>query len=101
MNRRNKCLLGFSIIYWVVVLIGIALFAASFQKVPLEHYGLKAYFFSPNVNPYAYIPGLYDVGVGYYFITIPSTKQYLLDNNVTVINKNLEKIIVKYSLVYR
>ena len=101
MNRRNKWLLGFSIIYWVIVLIGITLFAASFQKVPLENYGLKTYFFSPNVNPVYYIPGLYNVGVGYYFINIPSTKQYLLDNNVTVINKNLEKINVIYSLVYR
>jgi len=101
MNRRNKWLLGFSIIYWVLVCIGITLFAVAFQKVPLENYGLKTYFFSPNVNPLYFIPGLYNIGVGYYFITIPSTKQYLLDNNVTVINKNLEKINVKYSLVYR
>jgi len=79
MNRRNKWLLGFSIIYWVLVIMGVVLFAVSFQKVPLENYGLKTYYFSPNVNSVYYLPGLYDTGVGYYFITIPSTKQYLLD----------------------
>lgn len=89
MNRRNKWLLGFSIIYWFLVIVGIVLFSVSFQKVPLEKYGLKTYYFSPNVNSVYYLPGLYDIGVGYYFITIPSTKQYLLDKSVTVINKNM------------
>jgi hypothetical protein len=89
MIKRNKWLLGFSIIYWILVIVGIVLFSVSFQKVPIETYGLKTYYFSPNINPVYYIPGLYDIGVGYYFITVPSTKQYILDNSLVVINKNL------------
>ena len=82
-------MLGFSIIFWIVVIMGVILNAVSFQKVPLETYGLRAYYFSPSVDSTYYIPGLYNVGVGYYFITFPSSKQYVIDSRVQVINKNL------------
>lgn len=89
MIRRTKYLLVFSIIYWAIAIIGIALFSVSFQKVPIGYYGLKANYFNPNVDSNYYTPGLYDVGVGYYFILFPSTKQYLVDNKVPIINQNL------------
>ena len=89
MIRRHRWWLGFSIIYWLVVLLGVVLNSLALQKVPIEHYGLRAYFFSPTIDQSYYIPGLYDIGVGYYFITFPSSKQYVLDNKVSVINQNL------------
>jgi len=89
MLRRHKWLLGFSIVYWVIVMAGIALFSVSFQKVPIGKYGLKANYFSPNIESIYYTPGLYNAGVGFYFILFPSAKQYMLDNRVAVINKNL------------
>lgn len=101
MIRRNKWLLGFSLIYWLLIIMGVILNILSLKKVPLENYGLRAYFFSPNVDPNYYIPGLYNIGVGYYFITFPSSKQYVIDNKVSVINKNLEPVEVTYSFTYR
>lgn len=101
MIRRNKYLLVFSIIYWLVVIIGVALFAVSFQKVPIGSFGLRANFFSPDINPLYYTAGLYNAGVGYYFILFPRTKQCLIDNRVTVINKNLQKLSVTYTICYR
>ena len=86
MQRRTKYLLVYSIIYWIIVIIGIALFSVSFQKVPISTY---------------YTSGLYDVGVGYYFINFPSIKQQIIDNQVDIINQNLEKLTVTYSLFYR
>lgn len=101
MIRRTKYLLVFSLIYWLVVIVGVVLFSVSFQKVPIGYYGLKANFFSPDISADYYTPGLYDAGVGFYFILFPSTKQFLLDNKVTVINQNLQKLVVTYTLCYR
>lgn len=101
MIRRNKWLLRFSIIYWLLILFGMLLNGLSLKKVPIETYGLRAYFFSPTVDASYYLPGLYNPGIGYYFITFPSSKQYVLDTQVSVINKNLEKIEVTYSFCYR
>lgn len=101
MIRRNKWLLGFSIVYWLIIIMGAILNIFALRKVPLETYGLRAYSFSPNVSPVYYTPGLYNIGVGYYFITFPSSKQYVLDNKVIVTNKNLEKLQVTYSFCYR
>jgi hypothetical protein len=101
MQRRTKYLLVFSIIYWLIVFIGIALFSVSFQKVPVSHYGLRANYFNPTIDPTYYTSGLYDVGVGYYFINFPSTKQQIIDDSVTIINQNLEKLTITYSLFYR
>ena len=89
MIRRHKWLLRFSIIYWLIIILGVVLNALALKKVPIESYGLRTYFFSPNVDPVYYTAGLYNIGVGYYFITFPSSKQYLLDNRVSVINQNL------------
>lgn len=89
MIRRNKYILVFSIIYWLVAIVGIVLFSVSFQKVPIGSYGLKANYFSPTIDPTYYSSGLYDIGVGNYFILFPSTKQYLVDNKVSIINQNL------------
>lgn len=89
MIRRNKYILVFSILYWLVAITGIVLFSVSFQKVPIGYYGLKANYFNPNVDPQYYSPGLYDAGVGFYFILFPSAKQYIVDNKVSIINKNL------------
>lgn len=101
MIRRNKYILVFSIIYWLIALIGVVLFSVSFQKVPIGYCGLKANYFSPKIESSFYSPGLYDIGVGYYFILFPSTRQYLVDNQVAIINQNLEKLIVTYTLVYK
>lgn len=101
MIRRTKYLLVFSIIYWVIVIVGIILFSVSFQKVPIGSYGLKANYFNPDINPLYYTAGLYNTGIGFYFILFPSTKQYLLDNKVTIINQNLQKLVVTYTLCYR
>ncbi|EFX61254.1 hypothetical protein DAPPUDRAFT_340344 [Daphnia pulex] len=101
MIRRTKFLLAFSIVYWLVVIVGVVLFSVSFQHVPIGSYGLKANFFKPDISPLYYTPGLYDAGVGFYFILFPSTKQCLIDNRVTVINRNLQKLAVTYSLCYR
>ncbi len=89
MIKRYKYYLVFSIIYWLVTLSGVALFSVSFQKVPVGHYGLKTNYFSPEINPVYYVPGLYNTGVGFYFILFPSSKQYVVDNKVSVINLNL------------
>lgn len=101
MQRRTKYLLVYSIIYWIIVIIGIALFSVSFQKVPISNYGLRANYFNPTIDSTYYTSGLYDVGVGYYFINFPSTKQQIIDNQVDIINQNLEKLTVTYSLFYR
>lgn len=89
MLRRTKFILGFSLIYWGIVIVGIILFSVSFQKVPIGYFGLKANYFNPNVVSTYYTPGLYDIGVGFYFILYPSAKQYLIDNKINVINQNL------------
>lgn len=47
MIKRNKWLLGFSVVYWLAVVLGVVLNALALQKVPLESYGLRAYFFNP------------------------------------------------------
>jgi len=101
MIRRHKWLLRFSIIYWLIIILGVVLNILALQKVPLESYGLRTYFFSPSVDPLYYTSGLYNIGVGYYFITFPSSKQYVLDNRISVVNQNLEKIDVKYTFCYR
>ena len=101
MIRRHKYILVFSIIYWFIAFSGIALFSVSFQKVPLGHYGLKTNYFSPQIDPNYYLQGLYNTGVGYYFVLFPSTKQYVTDKTLTIINKNLERVNVTYSLIYR
>lgn len=101
MIRRNKYLLVFSIIYWLVVVAGVILFSVSFQRVPIGYYALRANSFSPDISPVYYTSGLYDAGVGYYFILFPSTKQCLIDNRVGVINQNLQKLTVTYTLCYR
>lgn len=101
MIRRTKYLLVFSIVYWLVVIVGVILFSVSFQKVPIGSYGLKANFFNPDVDPNYYVPGLYNTGVGFYFILFPSTKQCLLDNKVAIINQNLQTLTVTYTLCYR
>jgi len=101
MIKRYKYILVFSIIYWLVVIIGVILFSVSFQKVPIGSFGLRANFFSPDISPVYYTAGLYDAGVGYYFILFPRTKQCLIDNRVAVINKNLQKLSVTYTICYR
>lgn len=94
-------MLIFSIVYWLVVISGIALMSVAFQKVPIGSYGLKANHFSPNIDSAYYTPGLYQAGIGFYFILFPSAKQYLLDKRVALINQNLEKVEITYSLIYR
>jgi hypothetical protein len=89
MIRQTKYILVFSIIYWLIVIIGVILFSVSFQKVPIGSYGLKANYFNPTIDESYYTSGLYDTGIGYYFILFPSTKQYLVDNRVAIINQNL------------
>jgi len=42
MNKINKAILIFTIVYWIVVFVGIALFSVAFKKVPIGYYGLKA-----------------------------------------------------------
>ena len=101
MIKRHKWLLGFSIIFWAVVVLGITLNALALQKVPLGNYGLRASFFSPNLDPTYFTPGLYDIGVGYYFLTFPSALQYLVDQKMTAINLNLQPINITYSLAFR
>lgn len=101
MIRRTQYLLVFSIIYWLIVVAGIVLFSLSFQSVPIGYYALRANSFSPDISPLYYRSGLYDAGVGYYFILFPSTKQCLIDNRVGVINQNLQKLAVTYTLCYR
>jgi hypothetical protein len=49
MHKRNKVILGFSIVYWISVAIGIALFSVAFDTVPVGYYALKANYFSPNI----------------------------------------------------
>lgn len=80
MIRRHKYLLVYSIIFWLSVVVGIVLFSVSFQKVPIGMYGLRANYFSPTIDSTYYTPGLYDTGIGFYFILFPSTKQYIVDN---------------------
>lgn len=94
-------MLVFSIVYWLAVVVGIILFSLSFQRVPIGSYALRANSFSPEISPIYYTSGLYDAGVGYYFILFPSTRQCLIDNKVTVINQNLQKLVVTYTLCYR
>lgn len=89
MIRRTKYLLVFSIIYWLIVVVGVILFSLSIQSVPIGYYALRANSFSPDISPIYYTSGLYDAGVGYYFILFPSTMQCLIDNRVEVINQNL------------
>jgi len=89
MIKRNKYILAYSIVFWIGVIVGVILFSVSFQKVPIEMYGLRANYFSPTIDPAYYTPGLYDTGIGFYFILFPSVKQYIVDSKVTVINLNL------------
>ena len=53
------------------------------------------------MDPTYYTNGLYHKGIGYYFVTYPSTKQYLLWQTVAVTNSDLETIQLSYSLCYR
>lgn len=50
MIRRTKYLLVFSIVYWLIVIVGVVLFSVSFQKVPVGYYALKANFFNPDID---------------------------------------------------
>lgn len=92
MNKQHKALLIFSIVFWLAIILAIILFALAFSKVPIGYYGLKADYFNPQISTQYYTPGLYNIGVGFYFILFPSSKQYLLDNKVTITNKNLQPL---------
>jgi hypothetical protein len=89
MHKRNKIILGFSIAYWIVVAVGVALFSVAFENVPIGYYALKANYFAPNIENAYYVEGLYNKGIGFYFILFPRTKQIVIDNEVRVINKDL------------
>jgi hypothetical protein len=67
MKRRDKIILIFSIVYWLLIFIGIALMALAFSKVPIGSYGLRVNYFSPNVDELYYTSGLYHKSI-YKFI---------------------------------
>jgi len=50
MKRRNKIVLVFTIVYWLLIAIGIALMSLAFSKVPIGSYGLRVNYFSPAVD---------------------------------------------------
>jgi hypothetical protein len=89
MNRVKKIMLIFSIVYWLLVAMGAILTGLAFEKVPIGYYGLRAYHFSSKVDTNYYTNGLYHAGVGYDFVLYPRTKQYLVDQQITVTNKDL------------
>lgn len=79
MNRVKKIMLIFSIIFWILVVMGCILTGFAFEKVPIGFYGLRAYHFSSDVEPEYYTNGLYHAGVGYNFVLYPRTKQHVID----------------------
>ncbi len=89
MNRVKKIILIFSIVYWILIAVGVILMAFAFQKVPIGSYGLRAHHFSSSVDTEYYTNGLYNKGVGYDFVLYPRTKQYVIDQQITVTNSDL------------
>ena len=101
MKNIHKYMLAFSVVYWLLVAGGIILTAFAIEKVPVGFYALKVHYFSSGIDPQYYTNGLYHNGVGQYFEVFPQPRQYVLDQQITVINKELEKIGVIFSLCYR
>ncbi len=94
-------MLAFTVVYSILVAMGVVLTGFSMEKVPIGYYGLKVHYFSSKVDSQYYTNGLYHTGVGYYFVLYPQPRSYLLDRQIAVINKDLEKVIVTYTLSYR
>lgn len=89
MKRLHKIILIFSIIYWILIAIGCVLTGLAFSKVPINYYGLRAYYFSSAVDSNYYTNGLYNKGIGYNFVLYPRVKQYVIDQQITVTNQDL------------
>lgn len=68
MNKKHKTYLVFSIIFWLLVLMGLLLFSYSLGKVHLNKYGLLRNYYSSWIDSQVYISGLYNIPIGCYFI---------------------------------
>lgn len=101
LSLRKKRILKFSIVYWLVVAFILTIFGLSFSKVPIGDYGLKANYFSPSIDRNYYLPGLYDISIGNYFILFPSTRQYLRNRTLQVTNQNQQRVTITYTLAYK
>lgn len=101
MNLRKKWYLWFSIVYWVLIAIGLLLFALALEKVPINYYGLKRNYFNSQIDPEHYPSGFYHKDIGFYFLHFPSSKRYLEDLFVNATNKDMQTVGVTYTLVYR
>ena len=49
MKRKSKAYLIFSVVYWLLITMGLFLFGFSFDKVPINSYGLKRNYFSSYI----------------------------------------------------
>ena len=89
MNKQTKIIIIFSVIFWLLIAIGIIIMSFTFGQVPVGNYGLRIDYFSPAVDNQYYTNGVYNKGIGHYFVLYPRTKQYVMDQKITVINKDL------------
>lgn len=79
MKKLNKIIIGFSVVFWLLIAIGLVLMGLALQTVPVGNYGLRIDYFSPVVDTEYYTNGLYHNGIGHYFVLYPRTKKYVLD----------------------
>lgn len=63
MKRKHKMIIIFSVIYWLIISIGIVFMILAFGKVPLGSYGILVNYFSPEVDLNYYTNGLYHKGI--------------------------------------
>ena len=101
MHKKHKTYLIFSIIFWLLILMGLLLFGYSLGKVHVNKYGILRNYYSSWISNETYISGLYHVGVGLYFVEFPSSKVYLNDIKLNVTNKDMNVMQITYSLVFR
>ena len=101
MSRKSKAYLIFSVVYWLLIGFGLFLFGFSFDKVPINSYGLKRNYFSSDIELSHYTSGLYYNQISYYFVEFPSSNVYLIDLELNVTNFNMETIGLTFTLVYQ
>lgn len=50
MKKLYKIVVAYSIIFWLLIAVGLALMGLALQKVPVGKYGLRVDYFSPAVD---------------------------------------------------
>lgn len=92
---RNSCM-------GLLFIVGIALFAASFDTVEPTQMGILRDDISKSIDPTkVYFGGRYFVGLGKGFVRYPTTLQFLAADNVEAATKDKLSVSIEVALQYK